>query len=224
MLPTQSLLSLQSDWLASARSRALRQIDVGRRRSVLDLGCGYGAVTEELARRCGGRVVAFDLDRAALSEAQGERINGTAERLPFASRSFDLVFAQFSLLWMPAAAVAEAARVLTEDGVLVALEPDYDGLIEWPAAAVSRDLWLAALRRAGAEPLIGRMLPERLSACGLTVEVELLNTLVPPVAERLDFLRELPLSAEEQIRVQALAPATIAHLPVFIVTARRGPG
>lgn len=199
----------------------MRQVDVGRRRSVLDLGCGYGAVTEELVRRAGGRVVAFDMDRAAVSQAPGERIQGTAERLPFVRHSFDLVFSQFSLLWMPRAAVDEVVRVLTNDGVLVALEPDYDGLIEWPMEAVSRDIWIAALRRAGAEPLIGRMLPERLAKCGLTVEVALLDTLSAPEADRLEFLNELPLSDDERGRLQGLASATVAHLPVFIVTARR---
>lgn len=219
MLPSPHLLELQASWLAPARARALRQVDIGRRRTVLDLGCGYGAVTEELVRRAGGRVVAFDLDRAAVSRAPAERIQGTADRLPFASRSFDLVFSQFSLLWMPHTAVDEVARVLTNDGVLVALEPDYDGLIEWPPESNSRDLWVAALRRAGAEPLIGRMLPERLAKCGLSVEVALLDTLSAPVADRLDFLDELPLNNEERARLRSLAPATVAHLPVFIVTA-----
>ena len=221
MLPSPRLLDLQASWLTPARARALRQVDVARRRNVLDLGCGYGAVTAELVRRAGGRVVAFDIDRAAVSQAPGERIQGTAERLPFARHSFDLVFSQFSLLWTPRATVDEIARVLTTDGVLVALEPDYDGLIEWPEAAVSREIWIGALRRAGAEPLIGRMLPERLASCGLTVEVALLDTLSAPEADRLDFLRELPLSDDERSRVHNLAPAMVAHLPVFIVTARR---
>ena len=220
MLPSPHLLELQASWLAPARARALRQIDVGRRRTVLDLGCGYGAVTEELVRRAGGRVVAFDVNRAAVSQAPGERIQGTAERLPFAPRSFDLVFSQFSLLWMPRTGIDEITRVLTNDGVLVALEPDYDGLIEWPPESVSRDLWSAALLRAGADPLIGRMLPERLAASGLHVEVALLDTLTAPAADRLDFLNELPLNDEERARLRSLAPATVAHLPVFIVTAR----
>ncbi|MBL8092715.1 MAG: methyltransferase domain-containing protein [Anaerolineales bacterium] len=220
MLPAQHLLELQADWLAPARSRALRQAEIGRRRRVLDLGCGFGAVTEELQRRCGGIAVALDRDPAAVRAAAGERLLGLAQSLPLATRSIDLLFAQFSFLWMPMAAVAEAARVLSTDGVIVALEPDYDGLIEWPADAVTRELWLAALKRAGAEPLIGRQLPGRFAACGLRVEVELLNTLAPPVAERLDFLRELPLTDAERARLTDAAAATVAHLPVFIVTAR----
>lgn len=219
MLPAQHLLELQADWLAPVRARVLRQVDIGRRRRVLDLGCGSGAVTDELQRRCGGRAVAFDLDYAAVRAAGGERVQGDAGRLPFVARSFDLVFTQFSLLWMPATAVVEAARVLSADGVVVALEPDYDGLIEWPADAVTREIWLAALERAGAEPRIGRQLADRLRACGLRVGVALLDTLAPPTPERLDFLRELPLTTAEQTRLAGAASATVAHLPVFIVTA-----
>ncbi len=219
MLPAQHLLRLQADWLAPVRARVLRQVDIGRRRRVLDLGCGTGSVTDELQRRSGGRAVAFDLDHAAVRAAGGERVQGHAGRLPFAARSFDLIFTQFSLLWMPAEAVVEAARVLSGDGVIVALEPDYDGLIEWPADAVTREIWLAALERAGAEPRIGRQLADRLLACGLQVGVALLDTLASPAPERLDFLRELPLTTEEQARLAGVAPATVAHLPVFIVTA-----
>ena len=64
------------------------------------------------------------------------------------------------------------------------------------------------------------LLPERLAASGLHVEVALLDTLTAPAADRLDFLNELPLNDEERARLRSLAPATVAHLPVFIVTAR----
>lgn len=221
MLPARRLLDLQAAWLAPTRARALRQVDIGRRRRVLDLGCGFGVVTEELQRRCGGTAIAFDVDKAAVRQAADARVAGRAEQLPFATGSLDLVFTQFSLLWMPPDAIGEAARVLATDGVLVAIEPDYDGLIEWPEPAITRDLWLAALTRAGAEPRIGRQLPDRLNACGLQVTVELLNTLVEPSPARLDFLRDLPLTDLERARLATTTPATVAHLPVFIVTAWR---
>lgn len=221
MLPPSRLLDLQADWLAPARARALRQVDIGRRRRVLDLGCGYGTVTDELQRRCAGVAIAFDVDEAAVRQAKSARVRGRAERLPFVSGSIDLVFTQFSLLWMPSTAIHEAARVLADDGVIVAIEPDYDGLIEWPETAITRDLWLTALTRAGAEPRIGRRLPERLADCGLKATVELLNTLTEPAPERLDFLRDLPLTDLERVQLAAITPATVAHLPVFIVTASR---
>jgi hypothetical protein len=109
---------------------------------------------------------------------------------------------------------------LAPGGALVALEPDYGGLIEHPPAAVTRELWLTALTRAGADPLIGRRLPDQLRALGLRVSVGLLDQLQPPAPERLAFLRDLPLSADERTKLEQAAPATLAHLPVFIVFAQ----
>ncbi len=222
MQTSSTLLATQAAWLAPVRARALRLAEIGRRQRVLDLGCGYGAVTGELMRRCAGPVIALDRDRQAVRAASGLRLHGDAVRLPLATASVDLVFTQFSFLWMPPEAVAEAARVLAPGGVLVALEPDYGGLIEHPPTAVTRELWLAGLARAGADPLIGRRLPDQLRALGLRVSVDLLNQLQPPAPERLDFLRDLPLSADERALLDHTPPATLAHLPVFIVFARHG--
>ena len=65
------LLRRQAAWLAPARARLLRRVAVARRRSVLDLGGGYGAVTGELVRRAGGTVVALDHTLEALQASPG---------------------------------------------------------------------------------------------------------------------------------------------------------
>ncbi|HLA84582.1 MAG TPA: hypothetical protein VJL29_07290, partial [Thermoguttaceae bacterium] len=65
-LPSTALLRQQAEWLAPARSRLLRRAGIARCRRVLDLGCGVGAVTAELARRTSGFVVALDRDRGSL--------------------------------------------------------------------------------------------------------------------------------------------------------------
>lgn len=151
-------------------------------------------------------------------------------RLPFADGAFDLVFSQFTLLWLDAqAAVAEVYRVLGQGGVLVALEPDYGGLIEFPPAIATRPIWIDALVRAGADPETGRKLPGLLAAAGFKVQVDLLDQLAPPSPQRFAYLRGLPLSREEQgllDRIQtadaALSEAArVVHLPTFLVTARK---
>lgn len=232
-LPALELLVQQAAWLAPARARLLRRVAIARRQRVLDLGAGYGAVTGELVRRAGGPVVALDLAWHALSAAAeplagAGRVAGDAARLPLADRAFDLIFCQCALLWMPApATLAEIDRVLAPGGVLVALEPDYGGLIEAPAATAVRAVWQAALARAGADPLLGRQLPGWLAARGFQVQVELLPELAPPEAARFAFLRELPLTAAERNQVAAAAAADaalsgwarVAHLPFFLVTA-----
>lgn len=222
---------MQADWLAPARSALLRRAGIARRQRVLDLGAGYGATTPELVRRSGGPVVALDRALAALRgcDASAVRVAGDAARLPFRAGAFDLVFTQFTLLWTPPApAVAEIARVLAPGGALVALEPDYGGLIEYPAEVVTREVWLAALARAGAEPLIGRKLPGLLSARGFAVHVSLLDTLFPAHPARLDFLRDLPLTPDEAARLARIPHAAdapewqqVAHLPLFLILATK---
>ncbi len=229
-LPSRELLAAQAAWLAPARGRLLRQVAIARRRSVLELGAGHGAVTGELVRRSGGHVVALDPVWAALRGSAGLPVGGDARRLPFASASFDLVFCQLTLLWIrPLDAVArEVWRVLAPGGVWIALEPDYGGMIEHPPGCGGRELWRAALRRAGAEPSVGRQLPGVLAAEGFAVRVQLLETIQPPDSARWALLRGLPLTAEESeavARLEAESPgvpwAQVVHLPFFLVAATR---
>lgn len=234
-LPQAELLRQQADWLAPARARLLRRVTIAHRRSVLDLGAGYGAVTAELVRRSSGRVIACDRALAALSAheqdfAAAQRVCSDALRLPFVAATFDLVFCQCVLLWVadPARAIAEIRRVLQPGGVFVALEPDYGGMIEHPPLIATRDLWLAALQRAGAQPYIGRMLPTLLAAQGFDVRVDLFPELHPPATARFDLLRALPLTRQERVRLQRIercdatlsaAWSRIVHLPFLLITA-----
>jgi SAM-dependent methyltransferase len=212
----------------------LRRLAIGHRRRTLDLGAGYGAVTSELARRASGPVFALDRDWRALRSipaAPGHSgpICALAQHLPLPSASLDLVFTQFSLLWMNslAAAVGEIARVLRPGGALAAIEPDYGGMIESPDAIATLELWLAALRRAGAEPLAGRRLVPLLTSAGFDLHVGLLDELATPSPARFDMLAGLPLTEDERRHVAAARAAEaglepwgrLAHLPVFLIAA-----
>ncbi|MBE7530072.1 MAG: methyltransferase domain-containing protein [Chloroflexi bacterium] len=226
-LPNAALLKEQAEWLAPARARLLRGVGIAHRRRVLDLGAGYGAVTGELVRRGGGTVVALDQVITAVTQIPNvPGVCGDAQVLPFVNESFDLVFCQCVLLWVGGGvegAIAEIHRTLQPGGVLVALEPDYGGLIEHPPEIVTRDLWLAALRRAGAEPHIGRMLPGLLERQGFQVQTRLLDELVPASPTRFEFLRTLPLTEAETAvlyrMVQLPTPPQVVHLPFMLVTA-----
>jgi SAM-dependent methyltransferase len=236
-LPGAALLQQQAAWLAPMRARVLRRAAIAQRQRVLDLGAGYGAVTEELTRRAGGAVYAFDIAAQALAAhtAAGGSLAVCADGalLPFPDGAFDLVFCQCVLMWVPSLplVVREIWRVLQPDGVVVALEPDYGGMLEHPPEIATRPLWEAALRRAGANPHTGRILPGVLADQGFTVQVDLLPHLVPPAAARFDFLRDLPLSPPEQAELHTIeqhdaaladtAWGRVVHLPFVVATGRR---
>jgi ubiquinone/menaquinone biosynthesis C-methylase UbiE len=114
--------------------------------SVLDVGCGSGVLTEELARRIGGTHVA-GVDPSPLLEACAERVpeadlrQAKAEALPWPDASFDASLAQLVIHFMddPAAGVAEMARVVKPGGVVAASSWDFAGGMEmlrvyWEAA------------------------------------------------------------------------------------------
>jgi SAM-dependent methyltransferase len=101
----------------------------------LDVGCGPGALTAELARRLGrSSVGAVDPSDAFVAAAK-ERHPGVdvrrapAEELPFDDRVFDAALAQLVVQFMaePVAGLREMARVTRPNGVVAACVWDHDG-------------------------------------------------------------------------------------------------
>ncbi len=223
-LPTPELLRLQAEWLFEARSRILRNVGIAHRRSVLDLGAGYGIITSELQRRTSGRVIALDRSLQALKkidlwdghpcppgelssrEVAGaeacptDRVCAHAQQLPFRPATFDLVFSQNVLLWLREMrdVIAGVHRLLQHQGIWVLFEADYGGMIEYPPQIETAHLWIAALQRAGADPYIARSIPSALSAAGFSVRTELLPRMMSPQMERFDFLAGLDLTEQEK--------------------------
>jgi SAM-dependent methyltransferase len=100
---------------------------------VLDVGCGPGALTAELARRAGPeRVTAVDPSADYVAALRGrqpgvEVIQAPAEKLPFEGDSFAATLAQLVVNVMddPVAGVREMARVTREGGVVAACVWDF---------------------------------------------------------------------------------------------------
>ena len=96
----------------------------GRARRALDVGCGAGVSTAALAplaeRVVGVEPIATMLAHRREVAPGAGFVTGSAENLPFASSSFDLVAAGGSLNYtdLPSA-LAEIARVLTPEGTLL---------------------------------------------------------------------------------------------------------
>jgi len=102
----------------------------------LDVGCGTGFLTFELAAR-GHRVIGVDFAPAMIAEARRKAADraiavrleeADAEQLPFGAGSFDVVVSRH-LLWTlphPEAAIDEWIRVLRPGGRLVILDGQFD--------------------------------------------------------------------------------------------------
>ncbi|MFL6098993.1 MAG: methyltransferase domain-containing protein [Actinomycetales bacterium] len=151
---------------------------------VLDVGCGPGTITTDLARLVApGRVVGLDrgADVVASASADGEAAGlanlsyavGDVYGLDFPDASFDVVHAHQVLqhLTDPVAALREMARVTRPGGLIAVRDSDYEAFT-WHPASAGLDRWLALYREVarsnGAEPDAGRRLKAWASAAGLT--------------------------------------------------------
>lgn len=115
----------------------LRQLSIGAR-DVLEVGCGTGHWIDRL-REDGRHVVGLDpsaeMVRRAVNKGSGLRFAlGTAEALPFRSRSFDLIIVVNALHHFadPRRFLSEAKRVVREGGrvATVGLDPSR-GISSW---------------------------------------------------------------------------------------------
>ena len=113
----------------------LDQLDLQRGQSALDVGCGTGIVTAELAERLGQEAVAAIDPSPPFLSAVRMRLpyvdlrEGHAEELPFDDDTFDVALAQLSVHFMadPARGVAEMARVVRPGGLVAAVVWDVHG-------------------------------------------------------------------------------------------------
>jgi demethylmenaquinone methyltransferase/2-methoxy-6-polyprenyl-1,4-benzoquinol methylase len=124
-----TLLSAGSDRRWRRAAAAATAVRAGE--AALDVACGTGALTRELARSVepGGRVVGMDFSSGMLDQARRRSpgmnwVQGDALALPFADAEFDAATIAFGLrnLVEPAKGLAEMARVVRPGGRMVVLE------------------------------------------------------------------------------------------------------
>ena len=142
--------------------------------SLLDVGCGPGTITADLAELVTpGSVTAVDqfVDVLDVARAETERrdlsnvtfARADVHRLDFPDDTFDVVHAHQVLQHVvdPVQALREMRRVCVPGGIVAARDADYAGFIwfpQLPALDLWRDLYRKAARANHGEPDAGRRL------------------------------------------------------------------
>ena len=150
---------------------------------LLDVGCGPGSLTADLAVRVApGRVIGIDSAAAPLAEARaaaaraGVQVDvrvGDAYAIDLPDDSMDVVHAHQVLQHVsdPVAVLREMARVCRPGGVVAARDGDYAAMT-WAPRSAGLDRWLeiyrGTARANGGEPDAARELLGWAHAAGLT--------------------------------------------------------
>jgi ubiquinone/menaquinone biosynthesis C-methylase UbiE len=152
--------------------------------TLLDVGCGPGTITVDLARRLSpGSVVGIDASTSIIAHAEGlaadEGVHnasfqvGDVYALDFADASFDIVHAHQVMqhLARPVLAMAEIRRVLRPGGVFAARDVDYGGVMIAPTIQGLTE-WMQVYREVhywnGGDPDAGRSLKSWALAAGFS--------------------------------------------------------
>lgn len=160
----------------------LDQVGVAAGMCCLDVGCGGGDVTLELARRAGagGSVLGIDLDATQLEVARAEARAAGASTVEFRAAGiteyrdqprFDVVYCRFVLTHVPdpAAALRNLFDLVRPGGAVVLEDIDFSGHFTYPPLPAFQryaELYVAAVRKRGGDPNIGLRLPSMLLDTG----------------------------------------------------------
>ena len=170
---------------SAADSAAYLLSRIASEASILDVGCGPGSITMDLARLApNGSALGVDVSERVVAEAtetaRKARLTnahftlGDAYALGHDSDSFDIVHAHQLLQHLsdPVGALREMGRVCRPGGTVAVRDSDYSAFTWWPALP-ELDEWLDLYRQVarsnGAEPDAGRRLKSWALAAGLKV-------------------------------------------------------
>lgn len=148
----------------------------------LDVGCGGGDVTLELARRVGpnGRATGVDMDETKLELARAEAAQRGVVNVEFhqadvrntsGASVFDLVYARFLLTHLadPAGMLRRFHEQLRAGGIVAIEDIDFSGSFTYPeskAAQRYHQLYCATVIKRGGDPNIGPRLPALVKDAG----------------------------------------------------------
>jgi len=258
-LSESARLQRQAEELAADSAALLDRVGLRPGDHAIDLGCGPRGILDMLAERVSpsGRVVGLDADPAhtamAAEFATGRGLSGVevmtadARSTGLPPGSFDLVHARTLLINLPepAEVVAEMMRLARPGGWVASMEPDAEHVLCYPPhPAFDRicEIFTVVFCRNGADPFIGRRVPELFRQAGLedvemdakvqmyalghsrrTVRLDLVRSMRPQVLEMgLAGSAELD-ELDAAARAHLADPHTIAMFGVLFLTWGRKP-
>ena len=127
-----------------AREVAFEAVAEVEPRRVLEVGCGPGEASEQIARDLAADVVALDTSERMVELARRRGVDarvGDVQSLPFADGEFDCALAAWMLYHVPDVdrGIAELSRVLRPGGRLVAVTNAQDHMAElWSLVGLER--------------------------------------------------------------------------------------
>jgi ubiquinone/menaquinone biosynthesis C-methylase UbiE len=200
-IPAEAMGILTARTLANSHPVLLGLLRSGL--SVLDVGCGPGTVTAEIARRVApGPVVGMDINPEMTRAAEESNPPGETANLVFYTGDvctsewdgeFDVVNAARALQWIrdPELALGRMARAVNPGGRVVVLDFDHT-LATWndPPREWTRfyDAFLAWRAAGGLDNAIAKHLPALFQAAGL-LDIELIPQITTVRAGDADFFR-----------------------------------
>jgi SAM-dependent methyltransferase len=161
-------------WRTAENSSAYLLPHLRSGQTLLDVGCGPGTITADLARLVSpGQVIGLDASEEVVAQAQAHAteagvtnvqfVTGDLFDLAYDDASFDIIHAHQVMQHLvdPTAALVELRRVLRPGGVLAARDGDY-GAFAWAPADPLLTRWLAlymdVTRHNGHDAQVGRSL------------------------------------------------------------------
>jgi ubiquinone/menaquinone biosynthesis C-methylase UbiE len=202
----------------AARADLLDRLQLEPGQTVLDLGCGTGDHTRELAARLppGGRATGVDFSTSMVSEATRRQAasdapasfeQGDAQQLRFETGTFDACRTERMLCHVPDCQVAlrEMVRVVRPGGRVGIIDFDAAGTIIDHSDRATTNAFVGTLTAVVRHPWMGRMLRRLMGEVGL-VDID-----VRPMILEIGYGIVEPMIAmhAELMRQDGVAPETI---------------
>ncbi|MEW6476424.1 MAG: methyltransferase domain-containing protein [Actinomycetota bacterium] len=200
------------------RAELLARLGLRPGQTVLDLGCGTGDHTREMAALVapGGRAVGVDFSTSMVNEATRRQVaseapatfeQGDAQQLRFETGTFDACRTERMLCHVPdcLAALREMVRVVRPGGWVGVLDFDAAGTLIDHSDRVTTSAFVATLNDVVRNPWMGRMLRRLMGEVGL-VDIDVR----PAVLEVGYGIVEPMIAMHAELLVQSgLAPETV---------------